>query len=92
MDDDYKAVQPLHLEVDVLSLSHLGWRIDEIEACLVTTTYTEWEHHQEIELSGIARFIGEGWSDRFGGVTTRPPSCSPSAARTRPYRPSTSGL
>ncbi|MFD9084312.1 hypothetical protein [Streptomyces erythrochromogenes] len=67
MDDDYKTVQPLHLEVDELSLSHLGWRIDEIEARLVTTTYTEWEHHQEIELTGIARFIGEGWPDRFGG-------------------------
>ncbi|MFD6915996.1 hypothetical protein [Streptomyces virginiae] len=66
MDDDYKTVQRLDLEIDAPSLSHLGWRIDEIEAYLVTTSYTEWEHHQEIELSGSARFLGEDWSDRFG--------------------------
>ncbi|MFD5877668.1 MULTISPECIES: hypothetical protein [Streptomyces] len=66
MDADYKTVQRLDLEVDAPSLSHLGWRIDEIEACLVTTSYTEWEHHQEIELSGSARFLEDDWSDRFG--------------------------
>ncbi|MCX4718738.1 hypothetical protein OG818_23605 [Streptomyces virginiae] len=67
VEDQFRTVQRLELDVDALSLSHLGWRIDEVEACLVTTTYTEWEHHQEIELAGIARFTGEDWSDRFGG-------------------------
>ncbi|WP_327732567.1 hypothetical protein OG749_45180 [Streptomyces nojiriensis] len=66
-DADDKTVQRLDPEVDELALSRLGWQIDEIEARLLTTTYTEWEHHQEIELSGTARFLGEDWSDRFGG-------------------------
>lgn len=65
--DDDKTVQRLDLDVDELSLSPLGWQIEEIQAHLVTTTYSEWEHHQEIELSGTARFHGEEWSDRFGG-------------------------
>ncbi|WP_314254425.1 hypothetical protein [Streptomyces sp. DSM 40907] len=67
MGDDDRTVQRLDLEVDEPALSHLGWQIDEIEARPVTTTYSEWEHHQEIELSGTARFLGEHWSDRFGG-------------------------
>ncbi|MFD3472340.1 hypothetical protein ACFWWM_39705 [Streptomyces sp. NPDC058682] len=66
MGDDDKTVQRLDLDVDERSLSHLGWRIDEIEARLITTTYGEWEHHQEIALSATARFRGEDWSDRFG--------------------------
>ncbi|MFJ6784377.1 hypothetical protein [Streptomyces yangpuensis] len=66
MGDDDAMVQRLDLEVDEASLSRLGWQIDEVEVRLVTTTYSEWEHHQEIELSGTARFHGEGWSDRFG--------------------------
>ncbi|MFJ6486571.1 MULTISPECIES: hypothetical protein [unclassified Streptomyces] len=67
MCDDDKTVQRLELEVDEPSLSQLGWRIDEIGARLITTTYGEWEHYQEIELSGTARFLGQDRSDRFGG-------------------------
>ncbi|MFJ2598982.1 hypothetical protein [Streptomyces erythrochromogenes] len=66
MGDDDTMVQRLDLEVDEASLSRLGWQIDEVEIRLVTTTYSEWEHHQEIELSGTARFHGEDWTDRFG--------------------------
>ncbi|MFF4393989.1 hypothetical protein ACFY0G_46010 [Streptomyces sp. NPDC001552] len=72
MGDDDKTVQRLDLEVDERSLSHLGWRIDEIEARLITTTYGEWEHHQEIALTATARFLGEDWSDRFGGGDCAP--------------------
>lgn len=67
MGDDDTTVQRLDLEVDEPSLSLLGWRIDEIEARLITTTYGQWEHHQEIALCATARFLGEDWSDRFGG-------------------------
>ncbi|MGW6979116.1 hypothetical protein ACWGE1_06650 [Streptomyces sp. NPDC054932] len=67
MGDKNKTVQPLELEVDELSLSLLGWQIDEIEARLVTTTYGKKDHFQEIALSGTARFLGEDWSDRFSG-------------------------
>ncbi|WP_405532469.1 hypothetical protein OG592_33940 [Streptomyces avidinii] len=72
MGDDDKTVRWLDLEVDEPSLSRLGWRADEIEAHLVTTTYGEWEHHQEIELCGTVRFLGEEWSDRFGGGDCAP--------------------
>ncbi|WP_405442153.1 hypothetical protein OG373_33225 [Streptomyces avidinii] len=72
MGDDDRTVQRLDLEIDEPSLSHLGWRADEIEAHLVTTTYGEWEHHQEIELCGTVRFLGEDWSDRFGGGSYAP--------------------
>lgn len=91
MGDDDRTVQRLDLEIDEPSLSHLGWRADEIEAHLVTTTYGEWEHHQEIELCGTVRFLGRTGRTASAAVPTRPPSCSPSVARARPSRPSTSG-
>ncbi|MER6443837.1 hypothetical protein [Streptomyces venezuelae] len=72
MGDDDKTVQPLDLEVDKPSLSHLGWQIDEVEARLVTVSFSEWEHHQEIELSGTVRFLAQDWSDRFSGADYAP--------------------
>ncbi|MFE5806215.1 hypothetical protein [Streptomyces sp. NPDC056491] len=67
MGDKNKTVQPIDVEVDELSLSLLGWQIDEIEARLVTTTYGKNDHFQEVAVSGTARFLGEDWTDRFSG-------------------------
>ncbi|MEU0988398.1 hypothetical protein [Streptomyces sp. NPDC005953] len=68
-----KSVQALSIEVDDLSLSLVGWQIDEVEARLVTKSYGKKDHFQEIAVSGTVRFLPEDWTDRFGGGDYAPP-------------------
>ncbi|MEU5400271.1 hypothetical protein ABZ348_13380 [Streptomyces sp. NPDC005963] len=68
-----KTVQTLGIEIDDLSLSLVGWQIDEVEARLVTKSYGKKDHYQEIAVSGTVRFLPEDWTDRFSGSDYAPP-------------------
>ncbi|MFB7914726.1 hypothetical protein [Streptomyces sp. NPDC056061] len=59
-----KKIEELDVEIDELSLSLVGWQVENVRARLVTESFDD-THFQEIVVSGTARFLREDWTDRF---------------------------
>jgi hypothetical protein len=60
-----KTTEELSVEIDDLSLSLVGWQVEDIRARLVTGPHWDSGYKHEVVVSGTLRFLPEDWTDRF---------------------------